>query len=328
MTNSPVQSRLHGLKLRALVRDHLDLGDETVIETVDIGVGSAAVVDDDSWVLVDERCDRALGVALAWRRKARTSTLHVVTSHGAGDLARRAREFDLDIHVWQVHDRELMTAEVATMSPEVQPAEAHLAFVDTIASSGAEVVIEHGVVAGEVVGLEVCRVVDDEVTQRPRLDIGVGAHDREAFALMHADTPTQDSLRRIVDVVRGHRRLGADPHPLNRLGTERALRSRVVDDPRLIGAERLRAVASAQPRLNVKDAVACAALGETTTGEPLIAVFSTGIDLDVVPTAADIRLRHGDPQSRLVIVVPQRDASPITVELAASLRHGATVIGL
>ena len=58
-------------------------------------------------------------------------------------------------------------------------------------------VVEHGVVTGEVRGLEVCRVVDDRTTgDGVRLEVGVGAHDREAFAIIHGDVPDGRGPRR------------------------------------------------------------------------------------------------------------------------------------
>ena len=74
-----------------------------------------------------------------------------------------------------------------------------------------------------------------------RLEVGVGAHDREAFAIMHGDVPTVDAL---AGVVRGGRRAPSSPaaphHPLNRLAPERLLRWRLEQDPALLGLARRR----------------------------------------------------------------------------------------
>ncbi len=329
--------RLLGLKLRTLVRDHLASGDDgrsdlanpaEITEPVDIGVGAAVLVGGDAWILVEDRHERALGVGLAWVQKSNAQALNVLTSESAGILARRAEDFAIDIRVWEVADRSLARADPQHHTPEIEPRSSHLEFGSMILDCGADVVIEHGIVSGEVVGLEVCRVVDDEATGEPRLEIGVGVHDREAFALLHGQTPLSESLKRIVDVVRNHRRVGADLHPLNRLAAERALRSRIVSDPSRVGAGHLRPVAMASPRVSLKDSTPCAALGETVSGEPLVAVFSSGIDLDVVPAAADTRTWFGLSDAHLVIVVPERDTSPITKRLAGALRRPATVIGV
>lgn len=285
-----------------------------------------------SWVLVEERPDRGLGVALTWALRQNAEHLHVLVSDRAGDLARRASEFDLDITVWSTTGRESgATLSVATPEPLADQAEVdgrHLVFVDVILDSGAEVVVEHGVVCGEVRGLEVCRVVTDPMTGDCRLEVGVGAHDREAFGLLHGDTPAAESLRRIVDVVAAHRRDGADPHPLNRLGAERALRARLIAEPSLVDASFLRWAAPATPRPNLKDPVPCVAVGDSRSGQPMVVVCSTGVDIDVVPFAADARRFHGAPDTELVIAVPERDATSLTRQLAGTLRHPARVVGL
>ena len=61
------------------------------------------------------------------------------------------------------------------------------------------------------------------------------------------------------------------------------------------------------------------------TGRPLVVVCSVGIDLDLVPTAADIRSAH-DPDARLVLAVPERDDHPVTRALAQLLREPADII--
>ncbi len=48
----------------------------------------------------------------------------------------------------------------------------------------------------------------------------------------------------------------------------------------------------------------------------------------MVPFAADARLALGDPSRDLVIVVPERDASPVTQRLAAMLHRPARILGV
>jgi hypothetical protein len=337
-----VNQRLHSLKLRALVRDHLTVAIENGSSDVDsgalasaveaqpfdIGIGAALTVADQAWVLIEEREERSLGICLAWMHRTGAESLHVLTSENVGIIARRAEHFALGITVWHVRDRVLEPASPSLHLDEALPNASHLAFESVIIDSGADLVVEHGVVSGEVLGLEVCRVVEDPLTAQPRLEVGVGVHDREAFAIMHGETPIADSLKRIVDVVRRHRQPGADPHPLNRLAAERALRCSVLADPGRIGLGTLSPVSAATPRPNLKDSFPCAAIGKTESGETAVAVFSTGIDLDVVPTAADIRSWHGAPDAQLLIVVPERDASPVTKRLASTLHKPATVVGI
>ena len=321
-----LKARLYGIKLLALVREHF--GEIEPTDQIGLSVGAAMTANDASWVLIEEKPERGLGVALAWASRHGVRNLHVLASTQTATLARRAGAFDISITVWQVDGASMTQVSAEPAAPENSVTPGHESFIETITTSGADVIIEHGVVTGEVRGLEVCRVVTDAYTLAHRLEVGVGAHDREAFGMMHGDTPTAQSLQRIVDVVRRHRTPGADPHPLNRLGAERALRTLVIEQPELVGAKSLQAVASAAPRPNLKDPIPCVARGESTTGEPLIVVFSTGIDVDVIPFAVDARLYHGTPDTELVIVVPQRDVSPVTTRLVAMMKNPARITGL
>jgi hypothetical protein len=56
-----------------------------------------------------------------------------------------------------------------------------------------------------------------------------------------------------------------------------------------------------------------------------VVVCSVGIDLDLVPYAADARLELG-AEARLVLVVPERDAHPFTRQLAAALTRPAELL--
>ena len=318
-------SRLLALTLQALVREQF--GVESFTAATGLSRGAAGVAGDAAFVLVDEQPERGLGAALAWASRHQLRTLHVIASEATGLLARRAESFDLDIQVWHRDDRSLLSAvaEPHPVAAEVVPE--HRQFESLIAESGATVTIEHGVLAGEVRGLEVCRAVTDPHTGVHRLEVGVGEHDREAFGMIHGDTPTAESLTRIVRIVDAHRTPGADPHPLNRLGAERALRDRVVADPSIAGLRVLATAPPPIPRPNLKDSIPCVGVGESADGTPTVAVFSTGIDLDVVPFAADARAAIGDDRD-LVIVVPERDASPVTRRLADMLHRPARILGV
>ena len=323
------RSRLLALTLAALARDHF--GVSSFDAATGLTRGAAGTAGDRAFVLVDDQPARGLGAALAWATRHDVDTVHLIASSATGLLARRATQFRNRVTVWHRDDRALIEAvpeafaEPSDVSPE------HMAFESTIVEAGAHASIEHGVLAGEVRGLEVCRAVTDPHTGAHRLEVGVGEHDREAFGMLHGDTPTADSLRRIVRIVDAHRSPGADPHPLNRLGAERALRHRVLDDPSLIGVASLTSAPPPVVRANLKDPIPCVARGTNADGRDVIAVFSTGIDLDVVPFAADARLGlcgGGHPDTDLVIVVPERDASPVTKRLSERLVHPARIVGI
>ena len=53
--------------------------------------------------------------------------------------------------------------------------------------------------------------------------------------MMFADLSETDAVIRAADIVRGYRRPGASPHPLNQLVPERWLRWLIVQQPELVG---------------------------------------------------------------------------------------------
>jgi hypothetical protein len=192
-------------------------------------------------------------------------------------------------------------------------------------AAGAEVVVEHGVIFGEIRGLEVARVrVDDD--GRAVLDVGVGRFDQEATALLHGHLPTEDALARAIDEVARHRRPDAVPHPVNRLARDRWLRAQVLDDPSLVGLRSLEPVAPATPRRNTRDALPAGAVGTDDDGARVLVVCSVGVDLDLVPVAADLAAReHAD---RVTLVTPPRDQVPVLRSLADRLAVPATFVGV
>ncbi len=350
MTIDPARrSALLGIKLAALVRDHAG---EAPIAASTLPGGAALTRLGEAWVLADENPQRILGQALAWSRRQPNITVlnvliprSVATSPSLSDslrsdnpaaapdnqhsaapiVARRAEAFVGDIRVWEVHDRTLVAAapEPVAVVPMVQPE--LLALSGEIAAAGADPLCEWGVLVGEVEGLEVCRVVRSNETGDVVLQVGIGAHDREAFAMLHGDRPPLVALQGVVQAVAPHRMLNAAPHALNRIATERLLRASLINAPGIVGAVRLVANDPPVPRANVKDPVPCVATGVDARDTALTVVCSVGIDLDLVPFAADARIRHG---GRLIVVLPERDAHAVTLDLLSLLREPAELVAV
>ena len=207
------RAQLRALKLQTLVRDHFGGSDGALRP---YPAGAALVRDGEGWVLLEDDAASGLGGALAWAARQGVERLHVLTESDAGLLARRAAAFAPAPDVWRIDGRALHRAEPEPRPtpPSVPPSADGLRPV--IVAAGAEPVEEHGVLAGEVLGLEVCRaIVDDD---RPaadgpgaRLDVGIGEHDREAFRLVHGDGPVEEALARVVGEVAARRRPGAPP---------------------------------------------------------------------------------------------------------------------
>jgi hypothetical protein len=322
------RTQLLGVALRALVADRT--GDHVDAEPQVMGRGVALSHARSAWVLIDQQHATALGPAMAWALRHEASALHVFTGEAEGILARRASGFRPDalaVDVWRVNDRHQTPAVPEPLPGALTPLAEHLALQSLIAEAGAEVVVEHGVVSGEVAGLEVCRVVTDPFTEVVRVEVGVGVHDREAFALLHGGLPVVEALAGVVASVAQHRRVDAPLHPLNRLARERLLRHRLMAHPHLIGLEVLNAAEPPLARHNVKDAVPCAGVGRDTGGQPVVVVCCTGIDLDVVPWALDARLAH-HPDAAVVVAVEARDAHPMQRRLAACARGEVRIAAL
>lgn len=320
------RAALVAAKLGALVRDQWGEADR---EPAVLGGGAALVEGTTGWVLADADPERVLGGAIVWAERNRIDELHVLVDDpaAAGTVARRAPDFARPPSVWRVEGRAVRPAEAAPF-PERLPAPSGIDdLVALLEAARVDVVVEHGVLSGEVLGLEIARVVQDEGDEGPRLEVGVGRHDREAFAMIHGRLPTADALAAVVDAVLAQRHAAAPPHPLNRLAAERWLRAEVMRQPQVVGAHSLAPVDPTVPRDNVKDAVPAAALGEDDAADPVVVVCSAGIDLDLVPAAADTRAWHA-PDARLVLVVPERDAHPVTRTLAAALAEPAEVVAV
>ena len=303
---------------------------------VDLGNYAAIMFDSSLWVsaapvLPDAARPSVLGAALAYVARSGAdlaSRVVVVDAHDearAGITARRAAYFDFTIDVLGAHDAHGVNSTVAPAahSAVIAPRSEHLECARAFATSGVDIVVEHGVVTLEVAGLEVARVVDED--GRSTLSIGVGAHDRETFRMLHGHTATREQLREVASTVAGHRRLGAPSHPLNLLASERAMRSRAISAPQSIGLKSLEVVEPPVARANVKDSVPCCAIGRDLNDAEVVAVFVAGVDLDAVPFAADARDRHSRG-AQLLIVAPSRNIVPLQERIAGALREPARFV--
>jgi hypothetical protein len=291
-----------------------------------VGGGAALVHEGCAWVLLDQpAAGRGLGAALAWALRQEATSLVVLAEAGTGVLARRAAGFTFPIEVRHVEGRDSLPAVAEPLPVCADVPAAHRVFEADIRAGGAEPVVEHGVLGGEVSGLEVCRVVTDPHTGAERLDVGIGADDREMFQVLHGDKPTVEALTEVVRFVGAQRWPGAPRHPLNLLAQERMMRCSLVADPSLIGASSVVPAPPPVPRANLKDAVPCVA-SAVIDGRTVAVVCSVGVDLDVVPFAVDACALLGVGECR--IVVPVRDALAVQHRLAALARPRITVVGI
>ena len=175
------------------------IGGRSDVEVSEFGQAVGLVVDNVAWVLVTGRYERSLGPALMWALRKNATSLKLLLSERAGELARIATHFDFAIEVFELDAAGVAYVAAPKSAEMIEVSVADEMFADFIKSAGAEVVREHGVISGEVCGLEVCRVVratsagEIDGTSESELEIGVGAHDRETFKLLHGRTATIES---------------------------------------------------------------------------------------------------------------------------------------
>ena len=320
-------SRLAQLRLRAIV------GVRSDVEVSEFGQAVGLVVDDVAWVYVTGRHERSLGPALMWALRNNAKALKLFSSESAGDLARIATHFEFVIEVFEVDAAGVACVAAPKIVEKIEVSVADEMFAEFIKSAGADVVREHGVISGEVCGLEVCRVVratdsgDLGGAGESELEIGVGAHDRETFKLLHGRTATIESLRKVIAEVAARRAVGAQVHPLNRLARERMLRHYVCQSPQLVGAKSLQVAQPPIVRTNLKDVVPCCAVGMSLTGEKMVVIFNVGVDPDVVSFGADARGQING-SAELIFAMPTRDIVPAVERVAQMLRRPARFVGV
>jgi len=307
---------LHVAKLRALLGSEFGEHDIHVRPSPH---GAFAVSNGVAFALLEKDCELGLGAALAFTIQQDADTLQVFAADHSAIIARQASYFDFDVIVSTVSEGGLPPAVPATFVASVALDASAERFALVLAAAGADVVVEHGVMRGEVMGLEIARVLVEG--DGPRLEVGVGRNDREAFSMLYQHMTAAEALTKVVATVAEHRAAGAENHALNLMAVERWLRAIVIAQPDLVDARNLSALAPVLPRPFVDSAGPAAAVGVALSGEPVVAVCSVGIDLSLVPLAADLRAQAGR-NSILQIVLPQRDMHPVTVQLL-ELLHGS-----
>ncbi|MEY3423684.1 MAG: hypothetical protein RLZZ285_409 [Actinomycetota bacterium] len=309
------------------------IGGRSDVEVSEFGQAVGLVIDDVAWVLVTGNYERSLGPALMWALRKNATSLKLLLGERAGELARISAHFDFAIEVFEVDAAGVARVAVPKDATKIEVSVADEMFADFIKSAGADVVREHGVISGEVCGLEVCRVVratsasDLDGAGESELEIGVGAHDRETFKLLHGRTATVESLRKVIAEVAARRAVGAQVHPLNQLARERMLRHYVCLSPQLVGAKSLQPAQPPIARTNLKDVVPCCAVGVSLTGEKVVVIFNVGVDPDVVSFGADARGQI-NASADLVFAMPTRDIVPAVEQIAQMLRRPARFVGV
>ncbi len=272
--------------------------------------GAAASGDGTLWVFGETSGVATLGGALAVALKGDVPDRLVVITDSADDagvIARRATYFasPARIDAACVVDTSLRFCAAVDGPGPSTPAQNEYEVPD-----GVDVVHEHGVTMFEVKGLEIGRVIDGEIV------VGVGKHDREGHVMAGSRATLADMAARVLKERRNDMPGGA----MTSYSRERWLRSIVVGDPGRFGLPPLTPVQPPLPRADLRDVSIAPAVGDG-----VLVACSVGIDMDLVPSAADARAMHA-PDAELVLLVPEPDALPTTHRLAAALKQPARII--
>ncbi|MGY9081734.1 MAG: hypothetical protein ACKVK3_03940 [Acidimicrobiales bacterium] len=307
------RSGLWQAKLRSIARDHFGR---------DGGVGyavpwGAAIETDGAWTAsLEVAPERSFGQALVLAARHNATSLDLVVEENPGAVARRASLFKPSPSVWRIQGKTLTPAEPEITAP-IEPADLEPHIQALLTLDDVDIIVEHGAIIGECLGLEVARVTGAGAEQR--LDVGVGAYDQGAFAVINPGMTPVESLAEVVTQVLTHRRSDALTHPINRLVRERWVRCVLLADPAAVGLTHLEIVEPMQQRSGIKDIAAASALGKTATGELVLVACTVGIDLDAVPAAVDLAERH--QTDRILMVMPDRDRHAVVQAVAARSRR-------
>jgi hypothetical protein len=259
-----------------------------------------------------------LGGAVVWAHRQNLRNLHILLDHLAPADVTRVASLSNPPTLWQISGRTLAPARPGNVEPE-PVSEDHLRlFSALITDAGAELVVDHGVIRAEVLGLEVGRITTDE-NEVPWLEVGVGKHDRLANAMLGHDRDIAASLKNAVGSVESRRRHDAGTHPANQLSRERWLRCIVRAQPSLVGVNvPLHSIESLRP----------AALKQLDPalllGNGVLVACSVGVDLDAAIDAATVRARI-DPTLKLLLVIPEHDVFDAQRIVIASIPNAEIV---
>ena len=320
MTDAPDRrASLWAAKLRGSLARYWP--DAVVSEVVDLPFGSAVVSQDGAtaWVVLELPVAASLGGVLAWAAKSApsASTVHAllpsdmtIWRYPAGVWARLASYFDVDCHIHELTPQGCAEVSPTLLAGKSDAPDGARALRDVLAEARLEVVEEAGIIRGEVLGLEVARIMELGAEHRALagldleaadsdpmfgIDIGVGKFDQEIGRMLQTETVPVAALTRTADYVRLNRSVDAGPHPLAMLCRERWLRIDWLAQ-RGIDLDDACFVEPPIEREALRESSICGVLIDNA-----LHAFATGIDLDTIPQVADMAARCESERSGAVV---------------------------
>jgi len=301
-----------------LVDSPTEFADDLSTDTIAAVTSSAG----DGYVLLAADGAKAFGSSLIWALRAEPASLTLIVDPAAdpGIQARRALALADPPRVLAVDGADLES--VVSPGPprrDALPDEVE-AGVRAMLDAGLDVVNIGGVAVGEYLGLEVARAVLVDGTCE--IQVGIGAFDREANRVLHPSRKAADALRVTIGEVARCRYSGSVNHPLSTLDRERWLLKLVVDEPSLVGLERLERLPVSRERSGLRESMPVAALGGSDGSVVMVAVGSGTAPAMLADLADMIECHRPD---RLVFV-PTASLVPILSDALDLLRVSTVVM--
>lgn len=230
--------------------------------------------------------------------------------------ARWFNYFNFEATLWQAQQAPASQVAASELS-ESEPAEISPELAELAEAHDLAVVVDHGDITFEYLGLEIARVTTEGGQQR--LEVGVGTYDQAAFAVMNPDLVDEEALKNVLAQVKKARHSEAESTPLKRMSLHRWKLHELIAEPEILGLKSLKQVESFEPKGGIKDESVALAVGEpaeisAASGPVTLGVISS-IDLAAIPTLCDIANRHGS--ERAILAGFKKDLHPTLKELAS-----------
>lgn len=231
----------------------------------------------------------------------------------AAHFARWCKHFSIDADVYVATKAPAVRVDVGEIT-QIEPPVIRDQLKELIDGAGVTLVSDHGAATIEYLGLEIGRITG--IGDEQRLDVGVGAYDQGAFAVMNPGLDNAESLYVVLNQIRETRNAQAAPSPIKRMSKHRWVLAELIAEPQLLDLDELVAVESYKARGGIEDESVALAVGisKADQSKTIVGVIS-GIDLLSVVAMVDIAILHGCDKA--ILVTQRKDRHNALSELSA-----------
>ncbi len=259
---------------------------------------------------------RVSPLAIALATETNELQTNLVVDNSEPVLLQQTHGLNAEIILWIIDDDRVVQHPDSAIEERTEINVLGEDFKELLKASGCDVVQEHGVLKGEIKGLEVARVVINDEGQQV-LQVGVGAYDQEAHKILDSQQTPEEKLFRVISQVMEYRNQKSEPHPLNRVARAKWMITEIVTSPKNFGLEEVQSLSMLEEVDTVTENHPAAAIGRTGAGSVLI-VASSGIDLQTIPVAAGLLASTGAEE--VWIALSPKDRHPAIINSARYLK--------